>query len=160
MNKKFILIGIMLFLLGYGIAGIVDNLKLEKSKINENAECKGMNLLMTSECINKELNEFFMYNISNVGKDLDFNTLKTEGGVCQHFSNWIKERFLELGAKEIKEGEKLFVSKDNYPFYIKEVSFSVNNESAHRIAIASNDNGYCIFSNQNYKCTEFEDETK
>ena len=97
-NSKFIeglTIGILIgIILTFGMLLVVENLEtnlfIEKSEnpesINEIInKCSNQSLFESSECVRDEILTFYKYNDSNTGKDLTFEELIEEGGVC---SSW------------------------------------------------------------------------
>jgi len=88
--------------------------------------CNQTDLKQASKCALEELKGFYYYNISNIGKKLDFETLKQEGGVCSHYADWY-----------IKKGEEL-------GFYTKRVIIKTNKKTSHAFAIWSDEEGYVI----------------
>lgn len=126
-----ILISFMVGFLVYPVyASIPDNFALSESS---DGKCTGMDLFTTAECLNDELNTWFNYNMTNVGKKLSLDELKRVGGVCDQYSDFYLEKAEELG------------------FYGKKVVFDVGN-SSHAIAIISDRTGYCLLDQINMQC--------
>lgn len=104
-------------------------------------DCRSDDLMMTSECLRKQIMQFFKFNITNIdlyrsGKaiwqeKIDWDVIKEQGGVCWHYARWYYDR-----AKELNLSATL-------P-YIK------NNETtAHMVAIISDDDEYCLLDQIN-----------
>lgn len=126
----------------------------EKSDIYN--KCSNLDLLTTSKCLNEDLRIFYKYNLSNVEKQLSLDELKNQGGVCKNWADYIVDKFIELGSRENKEGKPIIMESKPYKFYVKEVNIQIDNETSHVITIASNSQGFCLFSNANYQCWRFE----
>jgi len=99
----------------------------ENTKLfDKNTNCSGMNLVMTSYCLNNQVKSFFNYNISNIGKDLTIEQLKKEGGVCKNYADYYDTMAKNLG------------------FYSTHVVIDINNETSHGFEVMSNSEGYCL----------------
>lgn len=59
--------------------------------------CQNMSLVKSSECVKLQVMKIFNYNISNVGKELSFDELVEQGGVCSHYSDLYCSVGKELG---------------------------------------------------------------
>src|SRR3989344_6675731 len=59
--------------------------------------CNGGNISETSSCVVKITSRFYKYNEENIGKNLTFDELKEEGGVCSSWSNYYGEIGGNLG---------------------------------------------------------------
>jgi hypothetical protein len=103
----------------------------------ESSNCTGLDLITTSTCLNLQLKEFYHYNISNVGKEMTLDQLKTEGGVCEHYAKWYNNQSSNLG------------------FNSKYVTFYINSTMLHAINIMSDKSGYCIQDQIDTKCFKF-----
>jgi len=95
-----------------------------KEIISEN-RCSGMKLLETANCLQTELKEFYIYNMSNLREKYDVEKLKAGGGVCWHFAQWYSDRAKETG------------------YYSKEVTVDIG-DIVHVFTVISNEEGYCI----------------
>ena len=108
-------------------------------------DCSNLSLPDTAYCLRDELKTFYHFNRSNVGKDLTFEQLVKEGGVCTHYSDWYSQRMSALG------------------FYVKIVDMDVDLKSkpkiGHEIAIASNREAYCVLDQDFVSCMGFEPDT-
>lgn len=99
--------------------------------------CQDMDLFKTAKCLKTELSTFYDYNISNKGKVLTDQELKTSGGVCSHYAEWYTDKAIELG------------------FHGNTVIFGTGENSAHAVSIISNGAGYCVLDQRVLKCTKF-----
>lgn len=133
------------FLLGYALGeryGYVNysfgNYEPEQSEtILQIDKCSNLSSLqITSECLIKEMSEFYIYNGSNAylywnnGKpDIkDWNKIKGEGGVCWHFAEWYAMRAEQLGLN----GDLIIVEYDDLSY----------NHAI--VMITNNKNEYCL----------------
>jgi len=91
----------------------------------QETSCDKEDLISKANCWHEELKEFFVYNESNYKKSLTLEQLKTEGGVCWHYSNWYAKKAKQEG------------------FSAKEIILDTG-EYTHQIAIVSDDRVYCI----------------
>lgn len=71
-------------------------------------DCKDLDVIETANCLRDNVATFYYYNDSNLNvplKDMDFEKLKNEGGVCRHFSKFYEKWAVELGfiAKHITQ---------------------------------------------------------
>lgn len=81
--------------------------------LNSPLNCANLSLQETAFCLNKELSNWWKFNISNLNafyldKNIDWDKIKKEGGVCWHSSEWYNQQAKELGfsAKEVTFGEE------------------------------------------------------
>lgn len=107
---------------------------LVKGENSENVTLQEFSILALDE-----LKDFYHYNSSNIGKDLNMDELKAQGGVCEHYSNWYVDKFKEKG------------------FNAKQITF-YGTEKGHAITIAWNDNltEYCVLDQLERRCTSLE----
>lgn len=89
--------------------------------------CEGKDLEGTAQCLQSYVNTFYKYNESNLGRLLTLDELKSQGGVCTHWSRAYTELAGSLGYKT------------------QEVTIYYN-ESGHRFAVlyTPQEYGYCI----------------
>ncbi len=137
-------VGIIIFLLivvTLLILFIVELVRYKEPVVKENiAEgCNGLDIFDTSLCLQRNVMSFYKYNVSNVGKELTFEELKEQGGVCSHYSNLYYQAGLELG------------------FHSKEVDIEVDEDGSHIFTIISNSDGYCKLDERDTTCFEFKD---
>ena len=125
----------------------------DKQNLSENLSCEGKDIFETSNCLKNELSEFFNYNISNKGKDLNLSQLKEQGGVCRHYADYYMDNFLKLGARAINL--KQYYKEDTPPYYVSEFVFPVTNKTSHVITIVSNEDGWCSLDQLEVKCWKF-----
>jgi len=107
------------------------------SNIEYDANCENMNIFNTSYCLRNQLIVFYKYNLSNIGKDLNFEKLKKEGGVCSHFAKWYYEKI------------------NKTKFNAQEVSFAINETLYHKVTIISDNEGYCLLDQNEVGCVKF-----
>lgn len=137
---------VICFAFGYFVA---DNQIINKMMINSldnkinsnviddlfNVNCSG-DLLTSSNCLQNQIRSIYKYNISNVGKNLSFSELVASGGVCQHYAELYSSMAKKLGFYSINPIMQVYVNKNNSPV-------------RHEIAIISDYEGFCVFSNDN-----------
>lgn len=114
---------------------------VETAKLTDNSNCSGMNLIMTSYCLNKQVNEFFKFNISNINKSLTGSELKTQGGVCWQYAKYYIDNI------------------ENEGYLGQNISFWGNEKIGHSIALVYDKNmtSYCILDQQSVVgCQELE----
>lgn len=98
--------------------------------------CSGLNIFESSNCVLKTTKNFYKYNLDNIGKTLDFQTLKEEGGVCSSWSDY----YDDLG--------------DEFGFNTKNVLIKTS-ENYHEFNVWSNEEGYCIMDQTKSFCVKF-----
>lgn len=88
-------------------------------------QCRNLDLILTSECLHKEVSGFFNYTIRD---DLDrtLQDIKTYGGDCYDY-NLLYRKWL-----------------NNLGFNAELIQFDLNNETSHVITLAYTNNSYCI----------------
>lgn len=96
-----------------------------------NDYCAGLDLLTTSFCLRTEVDSMYNYNLSNVGKKLNITSLRIEGGVCSHYSEYYVKRARQLGFKS------------------RTVYIDLEGDIDHEIAIISGDKSYCVLDLNN-----------
>lgn len=128
----FINLGVGAFTLGYNFKGIKSDTKefIQIKLFSNDTNCRGMDLFMTSECLNQQFKEFFFYNASQKGKEINLTELKRDGGVCSHASKYYKDSAEELGFYGTTCIMKVYVKNDTL--------------QQHEIAIISNIDGYVV----------------
>lgn len=136
----FLLIGILAVscgILGYTIGDktSVSNI-IKEINPSEKLICNSTDIILNAECLHDELSKFYKYNISQIGKDLSDDELKKEGGVCNHYAEWYVNHALDIFNKKL-------------------VTFGTGNDSAHEIAIISNNKAYCTLDQLRVNCIEF-----
>ena len=117
--------------------------------------CNKTNIFSISKCLKNELKEFYDYNISQVRKQLNITQLKESGGVCDHYSQFYKDNFIKLGAREVEQRTSFKFETTMPPFYISEIIFPIDNETSHVISIVSTSEGYCLLDQLNVECWKF-----
>lgn len=102
---------------------------------NEITNCSNLSLEDTANCLNRELNKFYIYNESNINKTLNFTEFEQQGGVCHHATEWFNAKATELG------------------FYSKRIDFWINQTKVgHTISLIADKTGYCILDQKTYHC--------
>ena len=147
--RKITFIIIVLFLVSLTINGALslindNNVKYVKYDINNK---KKVDLINEMYDLKSKINEFYIYNISNEGKNLSKIELKEQGGVCNHWANYWVEKAKELGFNA--EVKKFFVKKE----IIVEGMPSI--DVFHEFALINNNDAWCIASNNWITCREF-----
>jgi len=127
-------IGILIFFL-YN-SGVI-NPKAKSTYDLERGNCSNLSINDTAYCLNDKVMEFFHYNESNLGKDISYERLKKEGGVCHHYALLYQKAGKELG------------------FYTEKPIIHSGNGSSHTFAIISNDEGYCLLDQTDVFCFLF-----
>jgi hypothetical protein len=120
-----IFICIISFILGLTFEDTFDSPPQLTGEIH-NENCNNLSLKDTSNCLNRELDSFFFYNKSQIGKTLNLDQLKEQGGVCVHSANYFESRGKELG------------------FYSERVIFQYGDDNYHAVNIISDKTGYCL----------------
>jgi hypothetical protein len=142
-EKRQLMVLLMVLLIsGIGIgAGVV---KLAESYSTRNIlgkvfpeNCSGLDLIKTANCLQGKLIDFYYYNITNTGKELTFEQLKEQGGVCSHYSEWYSNQAEQLG------------------FNADKVIFQYSPTERHEISIISDSTGYCTMDQLNVNCVGF-----
>lgn len=90
-----------------------------------------------SSCAVKVTSEFYSYNLSNAGRSLDFQQLKSQGGVCSSWAWYYDQVGQGLG------------------YDAKSVIVHVGEDDYHEFSVWSNSQGYCIIDQTESKCFEF-----
>jgi len=132
--------GIILTIIFYFLFMILSDLNISEktmSEINENDiinACKNKSIFDAGMCAKSIVHANFYYNISNIGRDMTWEELKEEGGVCKQYAELYEEIGDELG------------------FYSKKFVFTTSENSTltkkHAIAIWSNEEGYVVLDQQ------------
>ena len=108
-------------------SGLIMNRQLDGNISEISGRCKNLSIFKSADCIVRQTK--FKYNISNIGKDLDFETFKREGGVCQHFSEFYCMLGEELGfyatIPKIPAGYENLTFKGKYGNYPMKHSFCI-----------------------------------
>ena len=100
--------------------------------------CKGLSIEEASSCVVKETSSFYKYNIDNVGKNLTFDELKEEGGVCSSWSDY----YTEIGK--------------NLGYNAKNVLIPVSENIYHEFSVWSNEESYCVIDQTSINCTKLQ----
>ena len=131
-SKEILLVGLMItmsIILGFCIHGLYDNWESnemisEKIPISEYTQCDNLNLTETSECLREYVSTFFNYTIRN-DKERTIEDIKENGGDCYDYNKLYERLGKELGF-------------DTYSYRI------ALGDSFHRIALISDETGYCL----------------
>ena len=137
LESMYMILGALLFLMGYLLAVNIDNYLENKPtlSINDDNNCINLSLELTAKCLNKKVISFYKYNITNLEREMNLSELKELGGVCHDYAEYYY---------------------DNTPnnFYRKKVTMDLDNETSHMITIISDSTGYCSLDQINYDCTK------
>lgn len=104
---------------------------------NKSALCYSDSLSESAYCLKEQVEEFYNYNLTNKDKTLTDTQLKEIGGVCKHYAEYYKEKMLDIG------------------FYAKTISFPLDKNVSHMIAIASVSDSYCVLDQLSIDCYYF-----
>jgi len=99
--------------------------------------CSSLNIIESTECATKITKSFYKYNIDNLGKELDFQTLKKDGGVCTSWSDYYNEIGQNLG------------------YNTENVIIKISDDLSHEFNVWSNENQYCIIDQTESICIGF-----
>ncbi len=99
--------------------------------------CNKENISEASSCVVKITSEFYKYNEENIGKNLTFDELKEEGGVCSSWSDYYNEIGRSLG------------------YNTSNVTVPISGFVYHRLSVWSDENGYCILDQTEFSCFDF-----
>ena len=124
------------------------NLNKKAPEIKVSEDCNKTTVVLTAECLNRDFNSWWKYNISNVdlffsktygvsGSIVNWDIIKKQGGVCWHAAKWYYDYI-----------------KSNTNFDATYVTIPAGNES-HRITIISNRQAYCLLDQWFIRCFEF-----
>jgi hypothetical protein len=138
---------IVFAMFGLLIVYIPKNQVALESNMENNLPCSNLDFQDSMNCLVKEQDKWWKYNISNIGLyrnngvwgDINWSVIKEQGGVCSHSSK-----------NYIEEAEKL-------GFMGKEIKFWGDDKVGHEVALLySKDlNFYCILDQQaTPKCQE------
>ena len=118
----------------FGLLGLLsyaekqDAIKTQQEQINK------YNLTRDASEFVAYVDTFYNYNISNAGKKLTLKELQAEGGVCEHYA----KLYRVLGELN--------------GLYADTLTINITNDTRHMIAIISNEEGWCVLSNNDYTC--------
>lgn len=97
-------------------------------------KCNNKPLDDSASCAVHEIRKFFKYNLSNRWRNMTFDELKEEGGICWQWAQLYQEIGLRLN------------------FYATTKVIYKNSTTTHMITIWSNDDGYCVIDQTGYWC--------
>jgi len=124
MNKKIIFCISVIVIIGFVSIFVWKYNEIPTSEREIVKNCEGLNLKKTAFCLVENIETFFVYNGSNIPES--FNSLKEYGGIC---GDWA-DLYISLG--------------DKLGFFTESLTMRITNIEGHRIAIISNDEGFCI----------------
>ncbi len=137
---------LMMYLIIYGLSNplsLIENKFVKRGGVDINESildgCQNLDLFNSAKCLHKNVGAIYGYNISNVGRDLTFEELKQQGGVCTHYSSLYYEAGKELG------------------FYAEEVVIYMDDYTGHIFTVISNADGYCLLDGEIIECFKFVD---
>lgn len=93
--------------------------------------CMNLSLMKTSQCLRQYVNSIYKYNVTEDYKVLTIEELIKDGGDCK---NWA-ELYVEL------------IKRTGY--YGKTTTIDVSGKYAHRFAVISSTEGYCVLDQTN-----------
>lgn len=96
--------------------------------------CANLSLKKTAKCMIDYTREFYIYNITEDNLTLTLQDLKDRGGDCRNWAFYYEDFAHQLG----------YISKTT--------RIDLPGNSAHRIAIISNEEGWCAIDQKSYKC--------
>jgi hypothetical protein len=102
--------------------------------------CLNMSLEDSSKCVLDITKGFYKYNIDNVSRDLTFNELKEEGGVCSSWSDYYSEIGSQLGFKTKNVIIPTSQSENIY----------------HEFSVWSSKEGYCVLDQTELMCVDLQ----
>ena len=114
----------------------IDQKKTESIESIANS-CSEKNLLDSAECVAELTRQFYKYNWDNLDKELDFQTLKEQGGVCTSWSDYYNTVGQSLG------------------FYTENIIIQVDDGLSHEFNVWSNKDQYCILDQTEIICIGF-----
>jgi hypothetical protein len=88
-------------------------------------QCKNLDLIMTSECLEKDVEGYFNYTIRD-DEERTLQDIKLNGGDCFDYNNLYVKWLKDLG------------------FNAELIQFDLNNETSHVLALGYTHNSYCI----------------
>ena len=116
--------------------GYIDQKKTESIESIANS-CSEKNLLDSAECVTELTKQFYKYNWDNLDKELDFQNLKEQGGVCTSWSDYYNKIGQSLG------------------FYTENIIIQVDDGLSHEFNVWSNKDQYCILDQTEIICIGF-----
>ena len=95
--------------------------------------------------LNQDIEKWWVYNLTNMGKELNESMLRLEGGVCNHYSDLWVNSSIEAGyfAKELNFKTRKYIM-NNKTYFV-----------AHSIVVISDDTGFCIVDENRHHCFGF-----
>ncbi len=115
-------------------------------------KCSNKSLFNSATCVQEITKTFYKYNLSNVDEDIDFETLKREGGVCKDWTLYWCRIGEEIGfyteKVPIGAGTLNFTYKGKYDEY----------EIGHMFCVWSDESGYIIADGATIQSFKFEKE--
>ena len=144
--KKILIVGIVTIVIIVGIILIPENPDPEIPEINgicKSApfypECGNMSFLNTSVCLNRFVNQIFIYNVTDDNISLTLDDLKKRGGDCKDWTDFY-ERYLNLYGYSNIQRVNLFVERAD----------GISN--GHVFLVAGDKTGYCTLDMENITC--------
>lgn len=140
-ERKIMILNIVIVIGILAIVALATPLILAKFSPNEpqsindilNA-CINKDLQSSSSCVIDQTQGFYKYNINNLGKQLNFSQLVSQGGVCSNWSQYYTELGQDLG------------------FEAKNVIIPTSGDSYHEFSVWSDKSGYCIIDQTQAQC--------
>jgi len=146
-SKEMLLIGLMItmsVILGFMVHDIYDDWKInevsqEEITIKDYNQCENLNLTETSNCLRVYISTFYNYTIRS-DKERTIEDIKENGGDCYDYNKLYERLGNELGF-------------DTYSYKI------AIGDTFHRIALISDETGYCLLDQlHKINCFKVKDE--
>lgn len=147
--KKYLFLIFVLFAISFSAYALFSS-PLSKFKFNYYTEeellnkCNYDNLLESSYCVSAFMNGFYKYKLGDDSVELTFEELKSLGGDCSDWSNWLKKIYSEMG----------FYS-NTITFQTRTIQRVENNYTInHVMAYAISENHFCLYEGPTPICGE------
>jgi len=137
LDASIVILSILLLVFAIPLAeGYFEQEKIQ-STLDVSDACRDLGLLDSTECVTQLTKTFYKYNLDNLGKDLDFTTLKEQGGVCSSWSDYYNKVGKDLG------------------YNTRNVIVKVTDDFSHEFNVWSDETKYCILDQTETICVEF-----
>lgn len=108
--------------------------------------CKNKSMFESANCVIESIKQFFYYNLSNRHEDLSFEELKSQGGVCAHYSKLYCEigNLLGYNTKEVTIHSYSHNVTEEYIKNGERYNKTIEQKVNHRFCVWSSKEGYAI----------------